>query len=475
MTSLKRRFAIFTGIRNAAAVLLLAALWLPAATERKEIKPGFNLFSKEQDIALGKEAAAEIEKEVQIVNDKELTAYIEKIGNKLVKVSPDPSYPFSFKVVADDSINAFALPGGPTFIQTGLIKAADNEAQVAGVMGHELGHVVLRHSTNQASKQSMFQLPAMLASGVLGQKGGMLGALGQLGLSFGLNSAMMSYSRKAEHDADIVGARMLAAAGYSPIEMANFFQKLEAEGGSRAPQFFSSHPNPGNRVQYVTEEISGYRQSTDYITNTPEFAKMKARAESIRPSKSAATNPATTNQGGGQTSSGSSSGGASSSGSASGSGVVNGIYSGDGYAFKPPSGWQARPAQQGGGMSALPSNGVVGQSIARGILVDFAAADGANLQRSTDRLIQTLQQQNQGLAPLDGMRQGITLDGTPGESVFLEGQSAVGGEREYVWLVTALNPKGLFYMAMISPASEYQSLRGQYEEAVRSLTFTSAR
>ncbi|MDA1235624.1 MAG: M48 family metalloprotease, partial [Acidobacteria bacterium] len=105
------------------------------------------------------------------------------------------------------------MPGGPIYVNSGLIAVADNEAQVAGVIAHEVGHVVLRHSTNQASKRSIFQLPAALAAGALGDSGGLLGSLSNIGLGFGLNSVFMKYSRSAEHDADIVGARMMAAAG----------------------------------------------------------------------------------------------------------------------------------------------------------------------------------------------------------------------------------------------------------------------
>lgn len=438
------------GILALVAMLALSALPLQAAKERKPIKPGFNLFSKEQDIAMGQEAAVEIEKEVQVLDDPELTAYIAKIGQNLARNSQDPSYPFVFKVVADDAINAFALPGGPIYIHTGLIKAADNEAQVAGVMGHEIGHVVLRHSTNQASKASMFQLPALLAAGMLDKQGGMLAALGQVGLGLGLNSALLSYSRKAEHDSDIVGARMLAETGYSPVEMATFFKKLEEAGGGGGPQFLSSHPNPGNRVEYVTDEITGYRNSTDYITNTPEFAKMKQRAMRATPAKPVA----------------------SGDGGSSSAGVVDGVYQGDGYSFQTPAGWQARPSQGDPGMAALPANGVVGEGIARGILVGFSEADGSNLQRSTDKLLGTLKSQNKGLELMSGQRQGVQIDGASGESLFLEGPSPISGQREYVWLITALHPsKGLFYMAMISPTAEYEELRGRFEEAVRTIDF----
>ncbi len=153
------------------AVILLAGL----AEAQQRIKPGLNFFSPEQDVQLGREAAAEIEKQVSVVKDERLTQYVARIGKRLADASPAPEYPYTFKVVADPAINAFALPGGPIYVHTGLITASDNEAQMAGVLAHEVGHVALRHSTNRASKAQMFQLPLVLAGGLLDKKGGMLG------------------------------------------------------------------------------------------------------------------------------------------------------------------------------------------------------------------------------------------------------------------------------------------------------------
>ncbi len=306
--------------------LCLAGASTLGAQSREQIQPGWNLFSKQQDIELGKEASTEVEKEVQVVDDKQLNDYVNRIGQKLAKVSQDPEYPFTFTVIADKGINAFALPGGPIYINSGTIAAADNEAQLAGVIGHEIGHVVLRHSTNQASKQSLFQLPAMLASGVLGQGGGMLGQLAQIGLGFGLNSAMLSYSRKAETQADIVGTRELLAAGYNPIEMANFFQKLEESGGAQGPQFLSSHPNPGNRVKNVTAELAGYPKG-NYVTNTAEFPKMKARAAKIEPKQDSQAAPASNQQ----------------APPNKGVATTNGVWSASGYKFLHPTTWTLIP------------------------------------------------------------------------------------------------------------------------------------
>jgi predicted Zn-dependent protease len=229
------------------AVLTAAVL----AAQIREPRPGFNLFSKEQDVQLGKEAAAQVEKEFELVQNAELQRYIDSIGSKLTRSKRAADFPYTFKVVSDDSINAFALPGGPMFIHTGLIKAAENEAQLAGVMAHEISHVALRHGTNQASKANLIQLPALLGSQLAGK--GLIGSLAQMGIGLGANSVLLNFSRGAETQADTNGALMMSDAGYNPMEMARFFEKLEAESGKRGrvAQFFSSHPNPGNRVKSV--------------------------------------------------------------------------------------------------------------------------------------------------------------------------------------------------------------------------------
>jgi predicted Zn-dependent protease len=176
-------------------------------------------------------------------------------------------------LITDPSINAFALPGGPMFIHSGLLQAVDNEAELAGVMGHEMSHVILRHGTNQASKQNLIQLPAVLAGTAL-KSGSMLGQLTQLGIGLGANSVLLKFSRNAESQADALGSRLMAEAGYNPIEMAHFFEKLGAGGGLRAPQFFSDHPNPENREQAIMAEISGLPPRS-YGYDTGDFTRAK--------------------------------------------------------------------------------------------------------------------------------------------------------------------------------------------------------
>src|ERR1017187_6836882 len=172
--------------RFSACIVVLAAI---ACAQVTPPKPGFNLFSKKQDIQLGQEAAAQVEKKCVVIRDPELQQYINALGAKLARSRYASDFPYSFKVVADDSINAFALPGGPMFIHTGLIKEADSEAQLAGVMSHEMSHVALRHGTNQASKANLVQLPLALAGG---GGGSLLGSVAQAGAGLGAKSVPRS-------------------------------------------------------------------------------------------------------------------------------------------------------------------------------------------------------------------------------------------------------------------------------------------
>lgn len=245
-----------------------------------QFQPGFNLFSKQQDVQLGQEAAAQVRKQMTVINDPVLTNYVNQVGKRLAS-APEArrsGFPFTFEVVADPTINAFALPGGPMFINTGLLKAVDSEAQLAGVMGHEMSHVILRHGTNQATKAKMIELPAMLAGQAAG--GTMMGKLAQAGIGLGANSVLLKFSRSAESQADLTGSHIMAESGYNPMEMARFFEKLSAQGGGRTLQFLSDHPNPGNRERAIEQEASALPHR-NYGFQTGEFQRMKQVAARI--------------------------------------------------------------------------------------------------------------------------------------------------------------------------------------------------
>ncbi len=269
----------------AALIALLLIVGTPApAQHQHNFEPGFNLFTKQQDLQLGQESAAQVRKQMTVIQDPVLTEYVNRVGKRLTasREAQQSGFPFTFEVVADPSINAFALPGGPMFINTGLLRAVDNEAQLAGVMGHEMSHVILRHGTNQASKRNLIQLPAMLAAQMTGSNS-LTSQLAQLGIGLGANSVLLSFSRTAESQADLTGSHIMSEAGYDPMEMARFFHKLNAQGG-HGLQFLSDHPNPDNRERAIQQEARTLPRNSRGV-ETGDFKKMKAAVAKIQEPK----------------------------------------------------------------------------------------------------------------------------------------------------------------------------------------------
>lgn len=277
-------------IPRLAGVLAMLVLLAPGAlAERTRLKPGMNLFTPQQDIEVGREVEKQAESKLQMLNDKRVDDYLDRLGHRLATKAPGEKYPYQFKAVNDMSINAFALPGGFLFVNRGTIEAADNEAQLSGVIGHEIGHVALRHGTNQMTKASFVQL---LGSGIGAMTGSSATAslLTRLGVSFGANSLLLKYSRDAERQADIVGTQILYDNAYDPRAMAQFFEKLEKDSKSRPIQFLSDHPNPENRVSAVNMEIARMGgHLANYRTDSPEFHEIQSCVRTLpRPLKPAA-------------------------------------------------------------------------------------------------------------------------------------------------------------------------------------------
>lgn len=441
--------------RVLAFVLILCGA-VAAADGPRKLKPGFNLFSKEQDIQLGKEAAGEIEKQYQVIDSPQLNAYLQRIGSKLAATGEAGGYPYTFKLVNDKSINAFALPGGPAFVHTGLLSAAENEAQVAGVLAHEIAHVALRHGTNQVSKAQLLQIPAVLAVAAAGQKGGMLGSLAQLGVGLGAGSVLLKFSRNAERDADLLGARIMARAGYNPIEMARFFEKLEAQGGSRGPQFLSDHPNPGNRVKSVEAEVR-YLPRRSYTTgDAPQFAQIQKLVAGLPapPERKAQQQQA------------------------QGQAPLPRVrpstrvqqYRTKSYSFLYPEDWQVREDQQSGGATIAPQEGIVGNSIGVGVVVGVnQSARGGDLRQNTEALLRGLMQSNAGMQMKRSAE--TRVDGQPALASTLESPSPYKGETEVDTVITVQRPEGLFYAVFIAPQSAMGDLREAFDSVMRSIQF----
>src|SRR3990172_6622109 len=268
------------GMQQAVAFVALAVLVLPplAWATRTQLKPGWNMFSPKQDVEVGQQTSRDAERQLPMLNNSRIDNYLNNLGRNLAAHAPGEKFPYQFKGVNDRAINAFALPGGFLYINRGVIEAADNESQLAGVMAHEISHVALRHGTNQASKAYVAQVPLAILGGVLGS--GSTGAvLAQVGAGFAVNSLLLKYSRDAERQADALGTQILYDSGYDPRAMAQFFEKIQA--GGRLPDFFSSHPNPENRTKLVNMEVDRLGGNPrDSRTDSNDFRDITRYAQS---------------------------------------------------------------------------------------------------------------------------------------------------------------------------------------------------
>src|SRR6267378_2458771 len=265
---------------------LVFCLLMPVAlTARVEPTHGFDMFSQDEEIQLGKQNAEQVKKQVPVLPDSDpVVQYVQRLGGRLAAHAPGYKWPYEFHVVNVKDINAFALPGGPVFINLGTIQAADNEGQLAGVMAHEISHVVQRHGTRAASKQMGAQVPLAILGGIMGN--GTLAKAAELGISFGVGSYFLKNSRRSESEADLLGTDMMYDTGYDPHQIAVFFEKLEkqagAAGNSPIGQFLSDHPNPGNRAEAVSQEVATLPRRT-YVTDSPDFQQIKTRTAGMKP------------------------------------------------------------------------------------------------------------------------------------------------------------------------------------------------
>src|SRR5260221_9925051 len=270
--------------RSAAAASAICLLSIAGGMAQTRIAPPPNNYSAAQDVKLGQQAAAEGRRTLAVVPDEEIADYIQSVGRRLVDVIPPdlrhPEFRYTFEVVNVREINAFALPGGPMFVNRGMIEAAHTEGEVAGVMAHELSHVILRHGTAQASKATKYEI-GQIAGAVLGSIiGGGWGQVISQGTQFGLGAAFLRFSREFERDADLEGSHLMASAGYDPRDMANMFRTIEKQGGPGGPQWLSDHPNPGNRVEYITREAESLRVENP-VRDTRAFQQVQTHLKQL--------------------------------------------------------------------------------------------------------------------------------------------------------------------------------------------------
>lgn len=473
---------------------MVFACGLAAAAQQPQLPdPGAAPMSRQQQEQLGLQAMGEVYKQMPVLPDSHpLTQYVQRLGRKLTGVIPsENSWPYQFHVIQQKEINAFAIPGGPLFINAGTIQAADNEAELAGVIAHEMSHVYMQHSAKQAGKASV-------AQGILGVLGAVLpgnaaGNVARAGIQFGAGTIFMRYSRKDEAQADAVGAIIMYRAGYNPKALAEFFQKLEEQGGGSGPQFLSDHPNPGNRVAAVDKEIQNWPQK-NYLASSSDFARAKQDATSIKTYSAQQIADgakqglwARQNQQNGavppnvpQGSSGN--GGSRSQGrnlsdvsyrqvSPSGSFAQ---FRHNAFTIRYPSNWQSTGDQNSGGVTIAPPAGVDQGEIAYGVIIGGAQDPNAsNLDQAMQDLIQNLEQSNPGLQS-SGSVQDIQVSGIRGRAVNLRGTSPVqqNGRKlpERDWLIGLPRPQGgLLYLVFIAPENQFSQLKSTYDAMLNSL------
>jgi len=263
---------------RAAVLVLLVAVTPLAAFAQTNIKAGWNLFSPQQDVEIGQQSAQEAQQQLPLVNDSQINAYVNNIGQRLAKNAGGPQFQYQFRVVNSSDINAFALPGGFIYVNRGVLEQAKNDGEVAGVIAHEISHVALRHGTHQASKAYAAQAGISILGGLLGGKVGqgtadIINAVGGIGL----NALFLKYSRDLETQADVRGAQILTASGYSPADMVGFFQTLEKVDKSKKTNWMSDHPAPPDRIARITKEASLLKVSMTPDRGTTQLAAVQSR------------------------------------------------------------------------------------------------------------------------------------------------------------------------------------------------------
>jgi len=253
----------------------------PDEIGNRDVGKGVNFWSLEREIALGKQLAQEVERQAKLIDDPIIAEYVNRVGQNLVRNS-DAKVPFTIKVLDAEEVNAFALPGGFFFVNSGLILKADSESELAGVMAHEIAHVAARHGTRNATRGQLIQfamIPVMIMSG------GWTGYAIYQGASLAIPMGFLAFTRSMEREADFLGLQYMYKAGYDPTSFVDFFEKIqtmEKRKPGTVAKVFSTHPMTDDRIQASQNEIQTIlKAKPEYVVNTSEFNDVKARLYSL--------------------------------------------------------------------------------------------------------------------------------------------------------------------------------------------------
>ena len=452
-------------------IALVAISVMPfSALAQTQIKYHSNKYSVQDDVKLGRQAAQEAESQFPLLRDEQVRGYVENVGSRLVASIPSQfrhsEFDYYFKVVNARDINAFALPGGPMYVNRGMIEAARTEGEMAGVMAHEIAHVALRHGTAQATKGQKYGLLA----GIAGIAGTIFGGpgVGQLAQApFAVY--LLKFSREYETEADILGAQIMAQAGYDPRDLANMFRTLEQQGASGGG-FLSDHPSPSDRYARINREAQ-YLRVNPSRNDSREFARVQSR---LRGYQSAPTMAEIQR---------------------SGQRYPTGENTGN-YPNNPPSGRVAYPSSRyqsynifnGGVQVSVPNNwrqindqstiwfvpeGAYGQYngqavFTHGASFGVAQTNNRNLQRASEEFINGLAQGNNNLRTSGGFQR-TTWSGRNALFATLSNVNEATGRPEVVRVITTqLRDGQLFYMIAVAPQNE-RNFEAAFDTIMRSV------
>jgi hypothetical protein len=427
-------------------------------------KPGFNLFTPEQDIQMGRQSADEVARQVPLLKDERIVSYVRRLGERLAAKAPGFDYTYQFNVIATKEINAFALPGGYVFVNAGAIAAARDEGELAGVMAHEIAHVALRHPTNQVSKAYVAKTGMRIIRRVTGSEIG--GILEQVG-GAGANLLFLKFGRTAETQADLEGARIMAAAGYDPRDMANFFELLESKsGGQRTPEFLSDHPDPGNRVAAIRHELPSLTVSSNPVHDSDEFKQTRGLltgggtqlATSAGPERKGSGGPNETGPG---------------TRPPQPSQTFRDFQARDNsFALSYPDNWDALTADDANMIFA--PQGAYGQIdeglvVTHGVMIGVVRPEARDLEQANAAFVQQQVNMNPDFR-VERAPQAIDFGGRRGFATIVAGPSPVTGVVEIDVIYTTATADGrLFYLITIAPEDEFKNYQATFERIAQSL------
>jgi Zn-dependent protease with chaperone function len=453
----------------------VAALIATAAAQTR-IEPPPDSYKPADDVKLGLQAAQQVRQQLPMMRDEEVNGYLTAIGDRLVRAVPEqfqhPEFHYTFTGVNVSDINAFALPGGPMFINRGMIEKAHDEGEIAGVMAHELSHVVLRHGTAQATKAKPYAI-GEIAGAILGAiVGGNTGALISQGTQFGVGTYFLKYSREYERQADLLGTHIMARAGYDPRDLANVFRLIEQQGGPGGPQWMSDHPDPGNRYEYINQEaallrVAPHPSNTDAFRNvqahlralplaptTEQYEKSGGAARTpssgptVRPDPSRVSPPASR---------------------------FTTYDEGSLFRVSVPDNWKERGGNNS--VTFAPDGGygtIKGQSVfTHGVEIGVSQNETHDLATATQELIQTLQQGNPQLRA-EGREDRTSVAGRDGLHTVLSNVSEATGREERIDVTTAILSNGdLFYVLGVAPSEQFDRYAPVFRRIVDSIQLNS--